>query len=62
MARAVSHSRGLPSICRMPPRQVRRGALASFRSVTLALQGGGALGAFTCGMRDRLLDEPRLHV
>jgi NTE family protein len=30
--------------------------------VTLALQGGGALGAFTWGVVDRLLDEPTLNI
>ena len=32
------------------------------RPVTLALQGGGALGAFSWGVLDRLLDEPRLRI
>ncbi|MGA8260369.1 MAG: patatin-like phospholipase family protein [Arenicellales bacterium] len=32
------------------------------KSVNLALQGGGAHGAFTWGVLDRLLDEERLHV
>lgn len=30
--------------------------------VTLALQGGGALGAFSWGVLDCLLEEPRLHI
>jgi NTE family protein len=30
--------------------------------VTLALQGGGALGAFSWGVLDRLLDEPQLSI
>jgi NTE family protein len=30
--------------------------------VTLALQGGGSLGAFSWGVLDRLLDEPDLHI
>ena len=30
--------------------------------VDLALQGGGAHGAFTWGVLDRLLDEPRLRI
>jgi NTE family protein len=30
--------------------------------VTLALQGGGALGAFSWGVLDRLLDEPGLRI
>ncbi len=30
--------------------------------VTLALQGGGALGAFSWGVLDRLLDEPSLRI
>lgn len=32
------------------------------RSVTVALQGGGAHGAFAWGVLDRLLDEPDLHI
>ena len=30
--------------------------------ITLALQGGGALGALTWGVLDRLLDEPKLKI
>jgi len=30
--------------------------------VDLALQGGGAHGAFTWGVLDRLLEEPRLKI
>jgi NTE family protein len=37
---------------------MRRDAL----SVDLALQGGGAHGAFTWGVLDRLLEEPRLEI
>ena len=62
MAHAVSQSRGLPGIGRISPRPMRRAALAPVRSVTLALQGGGALGAFTWGVLDRLLEEPRLRI
>ena len=32
------------------------------RPVTFALQGGGALGAFSWGVLDRLLDEPSLRI
>ncbi|NWG46312.1 MAG: patatin-like phospholipase family protein [Alphaproteobacteria bacterium] len=35
---------------------------AGVKTVSLALQGGGAHGAFTWGVLDRLLDEPRLAV
>ncbi len=35
-------------------------SLKRAHSVSLALQGGGALGALTWGVLDRLLDEPRL--
>src|SRR6476619_2717023 len=42
---------------------LHRGASAvTARPVTLALQGGGALGAFSWGVLDRLLDEPRLRI
>src|SRR5690349_5927943 len=30
--------------------------------VTLALEGGGSLGAFTWGVLDRLVDVPRLRI
>ena len=46
---------------RPPPRPVRAAAARPV-PVTLALQGGGALGAFTWGVLDRLLDEPRLRI
>ena len=42
-----------------PPRRVRA---VPARPVALALQGGGALGAFTWGVLERLLDEPRLRI
>ena len=35
---------------------------SSSRPVTLALQGGGSLGAFTWGVLDRLLDVPELCI
>jgi len=42
---------------------LHRGASAvTARPVTLALQGGGALGAFSWGVLDRLLDEPSLRI
>src|SRR6478672_9837380 len=34
----------------------------STRTINLALQGGGSHGAFTWGVLDRLLEEPRLEV
>ena len=34
----------------------------TFKALNLALQGGGALGALTWGVLDRLLDEPRLRI
>jgi len=35
---------------------------AGQKSVNLALQGGGAHGAFTWGVLDRLLDDDRIHI
>src|SRR5258706_8123899 len=32
------------------------------KTLNLALQGGGALGALTWGVLDRLLEEPRLRI
>jgi len=47
----------------MPPiTSPRPAAAVAAHPVALALQGGGALGAFTWGVLDRLLDEPRLRV
>src|SRR4051794_11861310 len=37
-------------------------ARADTRPVTLALQGGGSLGAFSWGVLDRLLDEPAIRI
>src|SRR4051794_35107307 len=45
------------------PRRPRRASAAPAPiPVTLALQGGGALGAFSWGALERLLDEPRLRI
>ena len=35
--------------------------LSPERSIAIALQGGGAHGAFTWGVLDRLLDDPHIH-
>lgn len=37
-------------------------AIAKDRSISLALQGGGAHGAFTWGVLDRLIEEPGLNI
>ncbi len=39
-----------------------RGAPSPSRTINLALQGGGAHGAFTWGVLDRFLEEPRLTI
>jgi NTE family protein len=52
------HSASPIALSRSPPRPPATTKLP----VTLALQGGGALGAFTWGVLDRLLDEPRLRI
>ena len=44
------------------PEHCGAASILPVRSVTLALQGGGALGAFTWGVLDRLLEEPRLSI
>ena len=36
-------------------------AISEVKCVNLALQGGGADGAFTWGVLDRLLEEPRIE-
>ncbi len=45
-----------------PLAPTRTRAPADSRPVTLALQGGGSMGAFTWGALDRLLDEPAIRV
>ncbi|HVL76897.1 MAG TPA: patatin-like phospholipase family protein, partial [Noviherbaspirillum sp.] len=37
-------------------------ANTEIKRIDLALQGGGAHGAFTWGVLDRLLDEERLEI
>src|SRR5262250_3592363 len=37
-------------------------AISEVKRVSLALQGGSAHGAFTWGVLDRLLEEPRIEV
>src|SRR5438093_7295237 len=46
----------------MPISWRSRLTIAEVKRVNLALQGGGAHGAFTWGVLDRLLEEPRVEV
>jgi NTE family protein len=46
----------------MPISRRSRPAIAEVKHINLALQGGGAHGAFTWGVLDRLLEEPRIAV
>src|SRR2546425_12071050 len=39
-----------------------RPAIVEVKHINLALQGGGAHGAFTWGVLDRLLEEPRIEI
>jgi NTE family protein len=39
-----------------------RSAIVKVKHINLALQGGGAHGAFTWGVVDRLLEEPRIEI
>ena len=55
MTRPVADHEGAPA---QPRTRAPTGAVP----VTLALQGGGSLGAFTWGALDRLLDEPAIRV
>ncbi|HYI83524.1 MAG TPA: patatin-like phospholipase family protein, partial [Acetobacteraceae bacterium] len=55
MTRPVADHEGAPA-------QPRTRAPTGPVPVTLALQGGGSLGAFTWGALDRLLDEPAIRV
>ena len=40
----------------------KKAARAATKKINLALQGGGAHGAFTWGVLDRLLEEERLEI
>lgn len=42
--------------------QAERDQIKPAKNIDLALQGGGAHGAFTWGVLDRLLDDGRLHI
>src|SRR3954463_14921425 len=44
------------------PQPCSMSSAVTVRPVTLALQGGGALGSFSWGVLDRLLDEPSLRI
>ena len=50
------------SIVRMAKRKSPHQAPPPGKSLNLALQGGGAHGAFTWGVLDRLLEEPDLVI
>ena len=45
-----------------PAGQTKSPFMRATKLVNLALQGGGAHGAFTWGVLDRLLDEPRIEI
>ncbi len=45
-----------------PTQSARPTSTTAVRSINLALQGGGAHGAFTWGVLERLLDEPRIAI
>lgn len=45
-----------------PPARFRRAKTTSTKTINLALQGGGAHGAYTWGVLDRLLQEERLTI
>jgi NTE family protein len=57
---------GIPAAPRrwfsLPSRQLRNPFMRSAKPVNLALQGGGAHGAFTWGVLDRLLEESRVDI
>src|SRR5918995_4784052 len=55
MTHPVAGHRGAPA-------ETRTRAPTGPVPVTLALQGGGSLGAFTWGVLDRLLDEPAIRI
>lgn len=44
------------------PSLVKKVGASTRKKVNLALQGGGSHGAFTWGVLDRLLDDPRLEI
>ena len=46
----------------MPARAADKKALATTKRINLALQGGGAHGAFTWGVLDQILSDERLSI
>lgn len=50
------------TVCRLPASRKRAGQAMQEKQVNLALQGGGAHGAFAWGVLDRLLEEPWLQI
>ena len=62
MALRDGNSRPDPAPARQFWRSRRRKTAAPCVSLSLALQGGGAHGAFTWGVLDRLLEEDRLEI
>ena len=40
----------------------KRASSSPTKAINLALQGGGAHGAFTWGVLDRLLEDPRIRI
>jgi NTE family protein len=66
----AAHPRGQPRGAAAAPDDGAQGLLARWWNgwraaplrLNLALQGGGAHGAFTWGVLDALLDDPRIHI
>lgn len=51
---------GVGTACRLPPQQTKGPPPSGKKRIDVALQGGGAHGAFTWGVLDRLLEDGRL--
>ncbi len=49
-------------LCRSKTLRILRRILSRKKVINLALQGGGAHGAFTWGVLDRFLDDPRIEI
>ena len=57
-----AHLSGRAGVPRRAPKPRGPAPVSPLRTVNLALQGGGAHGAFTWGVLDRLLEDGRVAV
>jgi NTE family protein len=61
-AASQHNGRVLPDACPVPVAETRPPGSGPVKKINLALQGGGAHGAYTWGVLDCLLDDPRIEI